>query len=175
MSHTHNTLRFLPPCITLSTQTWTAGAIPEHCLPRHVSNSISKNFPLLLSPVLQPHWPRGTTCQAITWEHLQQPATESFAGMKSKTQCYECPYFLSFSLSLCFKPSLLFSFPLCCPQTSICLPFALWLLYLDMTHYDSFNKSYLLLDLWTSDDSLYESSLYLAHNSYRLWLTCSYY
>ena len=58
--------------------------------------------------------------------------------------------------------------PLHCPWTSLCLPFASWLLYLDMTHYDSFYESYLFLDLQTSNDSFYESSLYLAHESYGL-------
>ena len=87
--------------------------------------------------------------------------------------CYECPYFFSFSFSfpllpIYWTPLLPFPFPLCCPRTSICLPLASWLLYLAMTHYDSFYESYLYLDLCTSDDSFYESSLYLAHDSYRL-------
>ena len=88
------------------------------------------------------------------------------------------PYFLSFSFPLLptYRTlSLLFPFSLHHPWTSLCLPFASWLLYLDMTHYDSFFESYLFLDLQTSDDSFYESSLYLAYDSYGLWLTCSYY
>ena len=98
---------------------------------------------------------------------------QSFDVLPEPRECYECPYFLSFSfpfplLQTHRTPLLLFPSPLCHPRTSICLPSALWLLYLDMTHYDSFNESYLLLDLQTSDDSLYESSLYLAHDSYRL-------
>ena len=81
------------------------------------------------------------------------------------------PHFLSFSFPLLHihrTPLLL------CPFHSVILglpyasPFALWLLYLDMTHYDSFYESYLFLDLWTSNDSFYESSLYLAYDSYRL-------
>ena len=81
-------------------------------------------------------------------------------------------HFISLSLFLCFKPIGLhhYSFPfhsviLRLPYAS---PFALQLLYLDMTYYDSFYESYLFLDLRTSDDSFYESSLYLAYDSYGL-------
>ena len=81
------------------------------------------------------------------------------------------PHFLSFSFLLLHIHRTL---SLLCPLHSVVLrlpyasPFASWLLYLDMTHYDSFYESYLYLDLCTSNDSLYESSLYLAYDSYGL-------
>ena len=141
------------------TESWRGGVCPE-CQGRHIPLEGSVSGGVLW----QFHWySESYTLSLTSW-------LDSY--------CYECSYFLSFPFPLLQTyqtPLLLFPFPLCRPQTSICLPFALWLLYLDMTHYDLFNESYLLLDLRTSDDSLYESSLYLAHDSYRLWLTHSYY
>ena len=112
----------------------------------------------------------------IAFSSQQSPAMPNqLARMKgvpfSEAIVMNAPYFLSFSFPLLqthWTPSLLFPFSLCHPRTTLCLPFTLWLLYLDMTHYDSPNESYLFLDLRTSDDSFYESSLYLVHDSYGL-------
>ena len=69
------------------------------------------------------------------------------------------PLFLFFlSLCLCFNSIRLcqYLFPVVL-RLSLCSPFALCLLYLDMTHSD------LTFNLQTSDDSLNESSLHLDH------------
>ena len=149
-------------------------------------------IPLLITGHKAPNCPLKFTIRTMTLEEIQMELmvrldvvklealpmrTEEEAALEEdfvQDDCYEWPPYsfssLFFSLFLSFlyllihphqTPSISFPIFLCCPQT-ISMP-SLYLM-LSIFRYES----YLFLDLQTSDGSFYQSSLYLAYDSYRL-------